>query len=106
VQDLGHICRASRLSATIEAWAVPLSAAAAAAGPAWREMILTGGDDYELLLAVPPDEVTALREMAEAADVPVSCIGKFTAGPPVVTVRDETGQTLSFAKGGWSHLSG
>lgn len=105
VQDLGHICRASGLSATIEAGAVPLSAAAAAAGPAWREMILTGGDDYELLLAVPPDEVGALRRVAEAADVPVSCIGRFTAGPPVVTVRDETGQALSFAKGGWSHLS-
>ena len=54
VQDLGHLCRAGGIAAEIEAGAVPLSAAARAAGPNWLPTCLTGGDDYELLLAVPP----------------------------------------------------
>ena len=55
VQDLGHLCRASGLAAEIMADQVPLSDAARAAGPDWLATCLTGGDDYELLLAVPPD---------------------------------------------------
>ena len=40
---------------------VPLSDAARAAGPDWLATCLTGGDDYELLLAVPPAHSDALR---------------------------------------------
>ncbi len=68
-QDLGHLCRAAGLSADIEARDVPLSEAARAAGPDWLAACLTGGDDYELLLAVPPDRTDALcaRPRARAA---------------------------------------
>jgi thiamine monophosphate kinase len=55
VQDLGHLCRGAALEAEIEARLVPLSDAARAAGPDWLASCLTGGDDYELLLAVPPE---------------------------------------------------
>src|SRR5208282_4103357 len=66
IQDLGHICRASSLGAVVEAGQVPLSPQARAAGEAWLETCLTGGDDYELLLAVPPARETALLQAAAA----------------------------------------
>jgi thiamine-monophosphate kinase len=104
VQDLGHICRASNLAAEITAELVPLSEAARAAGPTWLQACLTGGDDYELLLAVPPDHEDALHHAAANAGIPVTRIGRFRHGPPEVTVRHASGKPLTLARGGWSHF--
>jgi len=104
VQDLGHICRASRLGAVIEAAQVPLSRAANAAGEAWLETCLTGGDDYELLLAVPPAHAAALLQAAAAAGMAVTRIGAFHSGPAHVMVRTAIGEPLALTKGGWSHF--
>jgi thiamine-monophosphate kinase len=104
VQDLGHLCRASGLAATIEASSVPLSDAARAAGGEWLETCLTGGDDYELLLAVPPAREDALRQAASDAGMAVTRIGGFHAGPAAVIVRNAGGEPLALKRGGWSHF--
>jgi thiamine-monophosphate kinase len=104
VQDLGHICRASNLAAEIDAALVPLSPQARAAGEAWLETCLTGGDDYELLLAVPPSNETALQEAATARGVAVTRIGGFHSGASQVMVTAANGETLALKKGGWSHF--
>jgi thiamine-monophosphate kinase len=122
VQDLGHLCRAARLGrparlgraarvgdaaglqAEIEAALVPLSDAARAAGPDWLATCLTGGDDYELLLAVPQVREAALRHAARAAGIPVTRIGSFRPGAPGVMVRDHAGQEFSPDRPGWSHF--
>ncbi len=104
VQDLGHLCRAGELTAEIEADRVPLSAPARAAGPNWFFQCLTGGDDYELLLAVPPKREGAMRAAADAAGIAVTRIGQFRSGPPRVVVRDAGGAELRGATGGWSHF--
>jgi thiamine-monophosphate kinase len=104
VQDLGHICRASGLTAEIDASLVPLSDPARAAGPGWLGTCLTGGDDYELLLAVPPSQEPALKSAAVQAGIPVKCIGHFRAGPPEVIVRGTDGTPMDFRSGGWSHF--
>jgi thiamine-monophosphate kinase len=103
VQDLGHICRASGLAAGIDAAAVPLSPAARAAG--LLERCLTGGDDYELLLAVPPAAEAALLAAARDARIPVTRLGTFRAGAPHVTVTAENGKIIPLTSGGWSHFS-
>lgn len=103
VQDLGHICRASGLGATIDAALVPASAAARAAGDGWLETRLTGGDDYELALAVPPEREDALRAAMDAAGVRATRIGVFEAGPAHVRVMLD-GAEMALAKGGWSHF--
>lgn len=100
VQDLGHICRASGLAAEIDASLVPLSDAARAAGSAWLTTCLTGGDDYELLLAIPPGREVDLQQ----SSIPVTRIGTFHAGRPEVMVRGPDGQPLSLEKAGWSHF--
>ncbi len=104
VQDLGHLCRAGGVGAEIEAAAVPASPAARAAGPEWLPTRLTGGDDYELLLALPPANAAALRALAAATGVPFARIGHFTAGPAHVAVRDGAGREMVLDKPGWSHF--
>ena len=104
VQDLGHLCRAAGLAATIEAALVPLSPAARAAGPDWLPTCLTGGDDYELLLAVPAAAEPGLRTAAAEHGVPLTRIGHFHPGPPGVIVRGADGVVLPLPVGGWSHF--
>ena len=78
-QDLGHLCRAAGLGAVIEAERVPLSPAARAAiaAGARLERCLSGGDDYELLMAVPVAREAALARAAASCGVAVTRIGRF-----------------------------
>ena len=96
VQDLGHICRASGVGAVIESLLIPLSAAAAAAGAAWRDAAQGGGDDYELVLAVPAG-------MSPPAGVAATRIGRFVEGEGVI-VLDDSGLPKTVAPG-WSHFA-
>ena len=104
VQDLGHICRASNLGAEIYATRVPRSQAARAAGPQWLATCLSGGDDYELLLAIPPAREAALLQAAQQAAITVTRIGHCHIGPPEVVVRGPGGAAITFERGGWSHF--
>jgi thiamine-monophosphate kinase len=104
VQDLGHLCRACGLAAEIDATLVPLSLPARNAGPEWLPTCLTGGDDYELLLAIPPEREAAMQDAAQEAGIAVTCIGKFSSGPPQVSVRGPDGEAMAIRTGGWSHF--
>ena len=108
VQDLGHLCRESGVAAEIEAGWVPLSDAArqvVAAEPGRLALCLTGGDDYELLFAVPPALDAGLIEVARAVGIPVTRIGAFRTGEPRVTVMGMDGAAMGLSRGGWSHFA-
>jgi thiamine-monophosphate kinase len=98
VQDVGHLCACSGVAAVIEAALVPLSAAARAAG-AKLETILTGGDDYELAIALPPGAEALLP-----GGVAFTRIGQFEAGPPAVRVVDAQNQPVPLERAGWQHF--
>ena len=105
VQDLGHLCRAGNLAAEIDTAALPLSPPARQAGPDWLPTILTGGDDYELLLAVPPAHAAALQQTSHATPACLSpASAAFAPGQPGVMVRGPDGKPLSLPRGGWSHF--
>ena len=104
VQDLGHLCRAGGVGAEIDADTVPLSVAARAAGPEWLATCLTGGDDYELLLAVPAECEAALQAAGAGAGVPITRIGRFIVGDSSVVIRRADGSPLRIERGGWSHF--
>jgi thiamine-monophosphate kinase len=108
VQDLGHLCRASGCGAAVEAAALPLSDAARTAveaDPARLQLVLAGGDDYELLFAAPLERSVEVLARAMAAGTPVAMIGAFAEGPPEVAVRGADGAPLPpVQKGGWSHF--
>jgi thiamine-monophosphate kinase len=98
LQDAGHLCRAGGLAVEIDAALVPLSDAARRAGR--PEVVLTGGDDYELLLAVPQAREAALLAEAERAAVAFTRIGTFLPAPPSVHVIGGPSALPS----GWSHF--
>jgi thiamine-monophosphate kinase len=103
--DLAKLCRASGVATEIDAARVPLSDAARAvlaADPALIEPILTGGDDYEILLTLPSDKLPAFRAAAAATGIAVSEIGRMTTGQGARFMRD--GKTLSFARPSYSHF--
>lgn len=104
LQDLGHILRASQVGAALDSRSVPLSDPARAAGPAWFSTCVTGGDDYELLLAVPRDREPMLIAACAAAGVAVTRIGFFLPPPPEFRVTGPDGSPLVFETGGWSHF--
>lgn len=103
--DAGHIAGASGLTVHIERDVVPLSAAAAravAADPRLWANVLGGGDDYELVFAVPPGRREALVAAARAAGVPVAAIGRFEAGEGVRLTAG--GQPLRLPRTGFVHF--
>jgi thiamine-monophosphate kinase len=105
VGDLAKLCRASGVAAEVDIARVPLSEpaeAALAADPTLIETILTGGDDYEILLTLPPQRLDAFRAAAQAADVAITEIGRIVAGEGARFVRD--GKPLSFAHPSYSHF--
>ncbi|MGH7121360.1 MAG: thiamine-phosphate kinase, partial [Acetobacteraceae bacterium] len=104
IQDLGHLCRLGEVAAEIDATGVPLSDAARAAGSASLSRRLTGGDDYELLLAVPPEREDRLAAAAARSGIHFTRVGRFVAGLPEVRVRGPDGHWMQFARAGWSHF--
>ena len=81
VQDGGHLCRASGCGAVLEAALVPLSPSARHAP---LRQLLTGGDDYELLFAIPPGAMpstTAAGGIPAGPTTPYHC----TASNPGTT---------------------
>jgi thiamine-monophosphate kinase len=104
--DLGHIAAGASLAAEIAFDAVPLSTAARAAldsDAALREVILCGGDDYELLFTAPSDNAEAIAAIAVALGLPVTRIGQIGAGSGVRAI-DEAGVPISLEKAGWNHF--
>jgi thiamine-monophosphate kinase len=106
VADLGHIAQASNVAAQLRAAAVPLSSAAAnilAEATDLLPLVLTGGDDYELLLTAAPANVGALLGLAAELGVPLSVIGEVRAGAGI-SVVDRDGRALVLSTAGYRHF--
>lgn len=106
VGDLAHIAEASGMAATLRAADVPLSSAAAeilAEATDLLPLILTGGDDYELLLTAAPNDVPALLGLAAEIGTPLSVIGGIISGAGVHVV-DRDGADMAMAAGGYRHF--
>jgi len=105
--DLAKLCGASGVSAEIEIERVPFSDAAKrmiAADTDLRELAVTGGDDYEIVCAIPGEKRDAFRDAARAAAVVVTEIGRIAAGDAVPQFRDRNGHSLEFARPSFSHF--
>jgi thiamine-monophosphate kinase len=107
LQDLGHLCVASGLGARVDADRLPLSAAYRAANRSSRtplEGALSGGEDYELLLAVPPSRLAVLRRAAREARTRVTVVGALEARRGVRVLQ--AGRPLRTSRRGHDHLRG
>jgi thiamine-monophosphate kinase len=107
IGDLTKMLRVSGVSARVDLARVPLSdaaKAAIAADPAWFEIAATGGDDYELLVAVPPEGAHGFEALAAAAGVDVAFVGEAIdrIAPPCFIGQD--GEEVLFERGAFSHF--
>jgi thiamine-monophosphate kinase len=105
VGDLAKLCRASGVAAETDVEAIPLSDAARAALSADAkliERILSGGDDYEILLTLPPAKFSAFRAAAENVGLSVAKIGQIMSGQGVRCLRE--GKIVSLPQASYSHF--
>ncbi len=107
VADLGHICVASGLGASVCVNKIPLSDAATeflgVGGADLLPPLLTGGDDYELLFTVAPEDRDRVVALGEELDVPVTEIGRMVEGESV-TVLGPHDVPLTFQQSGYRHF--
>jgi thiamine-monophosphate kinase len=104
IGDLRALMRASGAAAEVDLDKIPLSAparAARAADPALLDTLLTGGDDYEILCAIPPENAAPFESGARAAGVAVTRIGVVAARE---ILRDSDGAPRRFARDRFSHV--
>jgi thiamine-monophosphate kinase len=104
--DFAKLCRTSSVAAVVDVARVPFSdatKAVLAADPAMLETALTGGDDYEIVCAVPAAKAESFRAAARAARVAVTEIGEIEAGEGV-RFLGASGQALSFKRASFSHF--
>lgn len=105
MKDLARL--AGRLGLMLNVDLIPLSKAVASAradDPAVTEAILGGGDDYELLVAVPPAAVVDFKLAAETAGVKVSDLGALDANIPLQVVNSD-GTPIPVERFGYDHFS-
>jgi len=103
VPDLGHVCAASKVGATVRVNAVPVHPQMQEAfGKDALKMALTGGEDYELLFAAKERVVEEVKA-ALGENCPVTVIGAITGGTGVVLLGDD-GKPYHIDGPGWDHF--
>ena len=107
VDDLGKLCRASGVSARVEASMVPTHPFLVQQFPGEHlRLALGGGEDYVLLFTGPPEVV---QEVVSGLGEGCSVIGSIVSaddasGVGRVTVVDGEGRELPVPDGGWDHF--
>lgn len=100
--DLGHLCRSSGMGCRIDPAAIPVDESLSALREDARRLAITGGEDFELLVALPREGVAAAAAAVEATGVPLTRIGEVTdegcwiGNDPLATWEEQ----------GWEHLRG
>jgi len=110
IADLEKLTVASGTSALVTVGKIPLSEAAQAAverSAELIEVILTGGDDYELLFTVPASCEKNVRYIAAHVALPLTRIGdinEYRGKDRPVQVVDNAGLEISFPRSGYNHF--
>jgi thiamine-monophosphate kinase len=105
--DIGKLCLASGCGAHIELESLPRSPAMTAlfAPAVCERFALSGGDDYELLITVPPERIEEF-ERATAGQVTCTRIGAIVPkenSDPVICLR--AGRAVSIEVRGFDHFA-
>jgi len=104
LQDLGHILRASQCGADLTLDRIPAAPVLDGLDEALRrDMILAGGDCYELCFTASPKRREQIQATARLLDVPVSRIGVVARGD-ALRVLDADGNLLPHGPGGYDHF--
>jgi thiamine-monophosphate kinase len=107
LQDLGHLVKASGSGARLEIGRLPLppgyeafAPAGDPAGPALR-----GGEDYELIVTLPPAHLDGAAGAARAVGCDLAVVGSMTtAGRGIVLVHEDGREEVVDPAAGWDHF--
>ncbi|MEC7465426.1 MAG: thiamine-phosphate kinase [Pseudomonadota bacterium] len=94
ISDLGHICQASRVGASIDSDLIPIYGE--------LEDALTWGDDYELCFTAPSKAQSDVFNAAKECGVQVSQVGEITEKLELEILQNS--RLVSFSKNGYNHL--
>jgi thiamine-monophosphate kinase len=105
LQDLGHICRASRTGALIWHERLPLSRDyLTVAGKLAKRLALHGGEDYELLFCARPRFRKQIANLSDSAKIQVSRIGRCVPAAQGIMVIDAAGKAIRLRHEGHDHF--
>ena len=105
--DLTKLCAASGVSAAIDVQSIPLSEAAAALvarGTVGIESLIAGGDDYEILCAIPEESTDAFARAAAQAGVQITSVGTIIAATSPPRFLDKQGGEIVLKRLSYSHF--
>ncbi len=108
-QDLGHLLTRDKLGANLYEGNLPISEALNSAclqrkhdRTTWA---LQGGEDYELLFTIKPEDVKKMKGLFLKADTLVSHIGEITKSPKKITLTKKNGSKVSLKPAtGFNHF--
>lgn len=104
--DASRLCAASAVRICINASALPFSAPArklTSAGAVSLAALISGGDDYEILSAIPPKFEQSFLADAASLGVPITRIGHCADGAGL-EILDAAGATLALDRLGYDHF--
>jgi thiamine-monophosphate kinase len=109
-QDLSHILTASGVGADIDKTTLPTSSEFKIFnknnGLRGDNLVLGGGEDYELLFTLNPEDVTYLIESFDQVGTPVTLIGEISKTKGI-RLRETNGRVRSLQKSlGFDHFQG
>lgn len=105
--DIEKLAHASHAGAVVEADKVPVSPAAEkvlAREPKLLADLLTGGDDYEIVAAVPKTSTAAFEAEAKGRGVNITAIGRVEPSDRPIRVLGADGKPLALERKGFVHF--
>jgi thiamine-monophosphate kinase len=102
-QDLAHLCAASGCGAVLWSESLPVAPSVAAQRD-WLTLCLAGGEDYELLLGVGPQELPRLSRRLELLGAPGVVIGRATRRLGLRLASAQGGRETRLTPRGFSHF--
>ena len=102
--DLGHLLSRSGVGASIDLGTLPRSADVAALPAGLQQtLLLSGGDDYELVFTAPPDRRGAVAAAGVAGAVAVTRIGRIEPGS-ALRFHDRAGRPVEVRAESFDHF--
>lgn len=103
VADLNHLCMTSKCTTDLRISDSLFSKSANKlidTGAITAENLITGGDDYQLIIAVPQEKKHLFLDLK----IPCIEIGKLKKGSGAVQILNQAGSSLNLKQTGWSHF--
>jgi len=103
--DLPKLLSASSVDGRIELARLPVAAAVRAHFPDdWLELVLHGGEDYELLFTLPPERLDLIKDAANEVDATITVIGRVEAGDGALVAVAPNGSESVVAPAAFDHF--